>query len=510
MRKCGIFTIGIVAAAWLSACQPGTERPADQAEAAKTQGTHHFGSIDFEPCSLTSIDGGQTTEAKCGHLEVAENPAEPGGRKIALNIAWLSPSSGTAAADPVFFLAGGPGQAATEHAAAVQRMLGAVGKQRDIVLVDQRGTGQSNPLECRGADGKPLPLDVMQAASEADSEAYTRQCALGLEGRADPRFYATTDAVRDLDAVRAALGAEKINLIGVSYGTRVAQQYASTYPEHTRSVVLDGVVPNELVVGGEFASTLEDALALQSAQCRDNAACAERYPTDMRAQLRSVMETLRDAPVEVDYRDARSNLARRDTITADAVGSLAFMFSYMPQTASLLPLTIDEAAQGRYAPLMSLVQMSAEQMQGQMSRGMQWSVVCTEDASRYAPDPKATRTIIGSELSALFFAPCAQWPHTSAPEGFNRAFTSDLPVLLLSGELDPVTPPRYGEQVVANLPHGRHLVLKGQGHNVSAIGCMPKLLGQFVEDADAKALDVACLDNLSYVPPFMHFNGWSP
>ncbi|WP_222566121.1 alpha/beta hydrolase [Novilysobacter antarcticus] len=510
MRNTATLIAAGVLAAGLAACQPASVPSAQTQGPGQPAGTNHFGNIPFEPCSLTSLDGGKSTEANCGTLQVAEDPAKPEGRTIDLNIAWLAPANAGGTEDPVFFLAGGPGQAATQHAASVTRMLGAVGKQRAIILVDQRGTGQSNPLDCRGADGAPLPLDVMSEPSEEEAIAYTRQCVQGLEGRADPRFYTTSDAVRDLDAVRAALGVEKINLVGVSYGTRVAQQYAATYPQHTRSVVLDGVAPNELVVGGEFATTLEEALRLQSAQCRQIDACAERYPTDMREQLRTVMQTLRAAPVEVDYRDSRTNLPRRDTITADAVGSLAFLFSYLPQTASLLPLTIDEATRGRYAPLMSLVQMSAEQMQGQMSRGMQWSVVCSEDASRYVADPDAAATIMGAELSEAFFAPCAQWSHGEAPEGFHKPFTSEVPVLLLSGELDPVTPPRYGEQVVANLPNGRHLVLKGQGHNVSAIGCMPKLLGQFVETADAKGLDASCLDNLSYVPPFVNFNGWSP
>lgn len=510
MRNKGILAVAMALAAALAGCQLGADASGANNGPGETRGSYSFGSIDFEPCSLTSADGGEATEAKCGHLQVAENPAEPEGRQIDLNIAWLQPSDATATDDPVFFLAGGPGQAATQHAATVRGMLSAAGDHRDIILVDQRGTGHSNPLDCRAADGEPLELDAMNEPSEAESKAYTRQCVEGLEGRADPRFYTTTNAVRDLDAVRAALGAETINLFGVSYGTRVAQQYAATHPEHTRSLVLDGVAPNELVVGGEFASTLEDALGLQSAQCREIDACAERYPTDMREQLRTVMDTLREAPVEVDYRDSRTNLARHDTITADAVGSLAFMFSYLPQTAALLPLTIDEAAHGRYAPLMSLVQMSSEQMQGQMTRGMQWSVLCTEDAGRYVPNPDAAGTIIGAELSEGFFAPCAQWPHDQAPEDFHQPFTSELPVLLLSGELDPVTPPRYGDQVATNLPNGRHLILKGQGHNVSAIGCTPKLVGQFIETADAHALDVACLDDVSYVPPFVHFNGWSP
>jgi pimeloyl-ACP methyl ester carboxylesterase len=214
--------------------------------------------------------------------------------------------------------------------------------------------------------------------------------------------------------------------------------------------------------------------------------------------------------VVVDYRDSRTGELRRDTVTADAVGSLAFMFSYVPQTASLLPLMIDEASHGRYAPLMSLVQMGAEQMQGQMTPGMQWSVVCAEDAGRYRADPRDRDTVAGTGLAEMFFAPCAAWPHGEAPAGFHRPFTSDLPVLLLSGELDPVTPPRYAEQVLANLPNGRHLVLQGQGHNVSATGCMPELLGQFFDSADAAALDTGCLDTLGYVPPFVHFNGWAP
>ena len=502
----------IAVAAVLGASLLGGCDTAAPARGDTTGATRHFGDIAFEPCALGGASGAAPVEAQCGTLKVPENPAAPEGRTISLNIAWLPANDGNSVGtgDPVFFIAGGPGQAATEHAAAVERSLAEVGKQRDILMVDQRGTGQSNPLDCLGADGQPMQLDATDAPTVEEVAAFAGQCAAGLEGRADPRFYTTTDAVRDLDAVRAALGAERINLVGVSYGTRVAQQYAATHPDHTRTVVLDGVAPNSLVVGGEFARTLEDALALQSTSCQELPVCGERYPTDMREQLRTVMERLEAAPVEVDYRDSRTGEMHHDTVTADAVGGLAFMFSYVPQTAALLPLVIDEAAQGRYAPLMSLVQMSSEQMEGQMTRGMQWSVLCAEDAPRHDPDPANNDTIIGSEMAEVFFAACASWPRGDVPADFHQPFASDLPVLLLSGELDPVTPPRYGEQVVERLPNGRHLVLGGQGHNVSAIGCMPKLLGQFIESADAASLDTECLDALSYIPPFVHFNGWAP
>lgn len=504
MRTC-VLTTAVVAALLLAGCNGTAEGPT-------RVGSHHFGSIPMEPCSLPGSGGQPPTEAQCGTLEVPEDHTRPGGRRISLNIAWLPANSGKGGGtdDPVFFLAGGPGQAATEHAATAKATLVEAGKQRDIILVDQRGTGASNPLDCLDAGGQPMSMQAIESPDAATMAEFAADCAAGMGERADPRLYTTTDAVQDLELVRQAIGAGQVNLIGVSYGTRVAQQYASAYPEHTRALVLDGVAPNDLVVGGEFARTLEDALALQSEKCREVPACAERYPRDMRAQLRTVMERLEAEPVEVDFRDPSTGELKRDTVTADAVGGLTFMFSYAPQTASLLPLVIDEAAHGRYAPLMSLLQMGSDQMEGQMTRGMQWSVLCAEDAGRYRPDDMAADTIIGSGVAESFFAPCRSWPHGTAPEGFHAPFESEIPVLLLSGELDPVTPPRYGEQVAANLPNGRHLVLRGQGHNVSWVGCTPKLIGQYFEEPDVDALDTACLDTLSYVPPFLHFNGWSP
>ncbi|MBW3551357.1 MAG: alpha/beta hydrolase [Proteobacteria bacterium] len=255
---------------------------------------------------------------------------------------------------------------------------------------------------------------------------------------------------------------------------------------------------------------LEDALALQSAQCQQLPACRARFPTDLRTQLRQVMATLETAPVEVDYRDPGTGEARRDAVTADTLTTLAFVFSYAPQTSALLPLVIDEAAQGRYAPLMALTRMATASVSDQMTRGMQWSVLCAEDADRLQADVGAADTVLGAELARMFFAPCAVWPAGERPPGFDQPFQSELPTLLLSGELDPVTPPRYGERVAAHLPHGRHLVLQGQGHGAMALGCMPKLLGQFIESANAEALDADCLESLSYVPPFTSFNGWEP
>ncbi|WP_167393780.1 alpha/beta hydrolase [Xanthomonas populi] len=486
-----------------------------QLRAAKTQtGTaagNRYGTLQFVPCTLSSGSAAGNIEAQCASLRVPENPAAPTGRRIELKIAWLESDAGAGSKpDPVFFIVGGPGQSATQVAAIVDMGLHEVRKQRDIFLVDQRGTGGSHPLECRDAAGKPLTLDNSSAATAEQLTDYARQCAQGLRNDADPRYFTTRQAIGDLDAVRAALGVQSINLIGGSYGTRVAQHYATRYPQHTRSVVLDGVAPNDLVIGGEFARTFEDAIALQASQCRKEAACAKRFPVDTRTQLRQAVERLRQAPVAVDYRDPRTGELHHEQVTADTVVGLAFGFSYAPETASLLPLVLDEAAAGRYASLMALAQMSASDMSDRMNRAMQWSVLCSEDAGRYTPTAGKDATLLGAAVAQMFFAPCKAWPALPAPAADAAPFTSNVPVLLLSGELDPVTPPRYAERVLPGLPNGRHLVAPGQGHGVFRLGRMPKLLGQFLQTTDAKALEARCVDSLNSVPAFTSFNGWEP
>ncbi|QNP41972.1 alpha/beta fold hydrolase [Lysobacter solisilvae (ex Woo and Kim 2020)] len=493
--------------------QPGDASKRGDSKASAATPVRTFGRIDFKPCVLTGEQGLPPVEAQCATFPVPEDRAHPQARTIALNIAWLpADAKGGGAPDPVFFLAGGPGQAATAYAAQIDQALNEVRKQRDIVLVDQRGTGKSNPLDCRDAKGDALKFDETAELDEAVLSAYVGQCLQSLQGRADPRFYTTGDAIADLDAVRAALGAEKVNVMGGSYGTRVAQQYAMHYPTHTRSVVLDGVAPNRVVVGGEFAQQLQQALHRQDALCAKLPACKARYAGtgDLVARLGALKAKLAAAPVRVSYRDPDTNEPRQDTLTADTLMGLTHGVSYVPQLSSLLPLIVSEAEQGRYEPLMSIARFWSNQVGDMLNRGMQWSVVCAEDAPRYQPDPRDADTVLGPDMARMFFFACKQWPRGRMAADFTTPFTTELPVLITSGELDPVTPPSYGEEVVKHLGNGRHLVLRGQGHGAMSLGCMPKLLGRFFETADAKALDAKCLDSLNYVPPFTSFNGWEP
>jgi pimeloyl-ACP methyl ester carboxylesterase len=330
-----------------------------------------------------------------------------------------------------------------------------------------------------------------------------------LSKHADLRFYTTTDAVRDLESVRVALGLSQLDLVGISYGTRVAQQYAMRHPATTRALVLDSVAPNSLVLGNDFATNLERALDLQFAQCERNPACvaAVGHP---RERLDALMATVRAKPPLVRYRDSATGVSKEEVLRPEAVAGLMRLYAYMPLLSSLLPLQLNEAAHGRYDGLMALAKMLDDSIGEQMAMGMQLSVVCSEDAAGFKADPAAEGTLLGNAFAEALGAQCAIWPKGAVPADFRRPLASEVPALVLEGEFDPVTPPRYGEEVVKTLPNGRLFVLRGQGHNVIGAGCMPKLVAQFLQTADAGSLDAKCLDNLAYVQPFTSFNGWEP
>ena len=474
-----------------------------------------LGNIAFTPCTLAPHSGAAGVEAQCGTLSVAENPALPHGRRIALHIAWVpADDNGQTQPDPVFMLAGGPGQAATQSYPQVAPAFREVLKKRNVVLVDQRGTGGSNPLLCKDAAGKEATSDSQSTSDNnsgnaEDARRFAERCRDALSKKADLRFYTTTDAIGDLDAVRNAIGAARINLVGISYGTRVAQQYAMRYPRSTRTLVLDSIAPNTLILGNDFARNLEQALDLQFGQCGKTPACAKALGNP-RSRLDALMAGLKSDPPLVRYRDASTDEMHEERLLPAHIAGLMRMYAYAPLASSLLPLQLKEASEGRYDGLMALSKMLDSTMQGQMMFGMQLSVICSEDAFGLKANADDAGTLLGNQFADFLGAQCAVWPKGAMPRDFHAPLRSSVPALLMTGEYDPVTPPRYGADVAKTLPNGRHLIVRGQGHNVIGAGCMPKLFAQFIDSADAKSLDAHCLDTLPYTPPFTSFNGWEP
>jgi len=203
--------------------------------------------LQLSPCELEHPQRLTVVAADCGVLSVPEDPTRTGGRQIRLAFARVPAVSRSKRPDPLFLLAGGPGMAATTFYAMTAPVFARIHRDRDIVLVDQRGTGKSNPLDCPEGDETDL------GASGGSIIDETRRCLQMLGAKADVAQYTTSVAVKDLDRVRRALGYQQINLYGVSYGTRVAQQYLRRFPRQTRSLILDGVVPPELSFGAGMA-----------------------------------------------------------------------------------------------------------------------------------------------------------------------------------------------------------------------------------------------------------------
>ena len=465
-----------------------------------------LGRLHFSACQLPQKRSGATISAFCAPFSVPENRADPNGRKIDLRLALIKSDAPAADRDIVVYLAGGPGQSAIDTWPQMAAALAPLRKHRHILLLDQRGTGGSNALTCKDEDESSASRSRLDPDKVRE---HARECLRAVEKRADPRYYTTTVAAEDLEAVRQALGAPPFDLIGVSYGTRLAQQYLMRHPEAVRSLVLDSVVPNELVLGEDFAQNLEAALKAQFSRCTRTPACAKAFG-DPYASLIELRDRLRAQPKTWDYRDPVTFAPAHLRLDDGRLASLVRLFAYTPETAALLPLSISEGLKGDLSPLAGQEKLLTDDLADLSGNAMQLSVVCSEDADLLKPRPQDADTVLGTRLIDLLEAACQIWPHGTRPPDFHAGLKTSVPTLILEGELDPVTPPRYGKQVLEGLSDGRLLVARGQGHNVIGRGCIPKLVGDFVDKLAPKSLDAKCIDELGPTPAFLDFNGASP
>lgn len=469
-----------------------------------------LGSLHFTACELAQKRSGATTRAFCTPFQVPENRADPGGRRIDLRVALIRSDAPAADRDLVVYLAGGPGESAIDTWPEVAAAFAPLVKHHHILLVDQRGTGGSNALTCPGAngdDGRGDKVDVEFDVDEARKQ--TRECLAAIERRADPRYYTTTVAVEDLEAVRRALGSPKLDLVGVSYGTRFAQQYVMRHPQAVRSVVLDSVVPNPLVLGEDFAGNLDAALKADFALCTKEPACAKAFG-DPWASLVLLRDRLRATPQAWDYRDPVTFEPKHLRLDEAGLARLVRFFAYTPESAALLPLSIAEGLRGNFTPLAGQERLLTGDLGDLRSNAMQLSVACSEDADLLTDRAQDAGTILGTRLVDLLRTACAIWPRGTRPADFHSPLTTATPVLILEGQVDPVTPPRYGEEVLKGLSDGRLLIARGQGHNVIGRGCIPRLVREFVDKLDPRTLDASCVDALGPTPAFVDFNGASP
>ncbi len=475
-----------------------------------------LGQVTLQSCTIGTATQA-SLQAYCTEFEVPENHADAHadhqGRRIKLKVAIVKSEAAKPGDDLVTFLDGGPGGAATDDYPAIAGAFAPVRRQHHVLLVDQRGTGGSNALDCPQLDATTYKQSADQLGQltndKAKMHSLLRDCLAEIRSKADPQFYSTTDAVHDLEAVRRALGNPKLNLVGVSYGTRVAQQYAARFPEGVRSIVLDSPVPNSLALGQEHARNLEEALKAQFALCRAQAECRQRFG-DSYAQLKILQARLRAQPATAQVADPNTFHLSERALTPERLAGLVRLYTYNGYTSALMPLMIDEALKGNYAPLLGQEQLVTSDMSSRMTGGMGLSVGCSEDADLLTSNEADRDTLMGNIMIEFFQTACAIWPHRARPADFHQPFKSALPVLILTGELDPVTPPRYGTEILSALSNARLLNAPGQGHGILMVRCVPELVGEFVKTLNGKALDAKCLEKLHAPPAFLNYNGAAP
>lgn len=500
------------------------QQPKGQRSELRRAGTRveHFrlGHLDFLSCKLKTLQSGVTTAAWCASFIRPENPADPTGRKIHLRLALIRSPAVRPAPDLVVFLAGGPGQSAIDTWPQTAPALRPVLEHRDVVLLDQRGTGGSHPLTCPKAKHAARTARARQAARSKQQETTTqrhalqaamlRSCLAEIEKTSDPRDFTTTDFVDDLIALRHELGDPRFDLVGVSYGTLVAQQFAMRDPAGVRSLVLDSVVPNALILGESVARNLQDALKADFSACDTEPACVKAFGNPY-SDLEKLRARLLRHPVVVAFRDPVTNVRRSRTLNENTLALVVRLFAYSPLTAALLPLTLHQALLGNYAPLMGQSELVSGAIGiSSINPYLGLSVVCTEDVPWFKPKPTGKGTLLGTRFVRDLRRECSIWPRGRMPTDFHQPLQTDLPTLILEGQDDPVTPPRYGREVLAHLSDARLLIARGQGHAVIDAGCMPRLVSQFIAHLEPKTLDARCLDSLRRNPPFVNFNGPTP
>ena len=424
----------------------------------------------------------------CAYLRVAEDPRKPNGPMISLRIAVL-PATKRPAAGALFYLEGGPGGAATAAAIRVNAFLAQVQQNRDLVMVDQRGTGGSRPLAC--------PKGYVRGTDATAVTGYLRRCLARLD--ADSRLYTTSVAADDLEIVRRTLGYGRIDLFGGSYGATLAQAYVRRYPESVRSVVLDSASLPEVRIYDVSARNAERALEAQLARCAAAPACARAYPHPRRQ-----LDQLLARPPRLAALPTGKVLLRPDDIawTVDWLSETA-------EDAAIIPFAVNAAARGDYTTLATTYAGLGGSNLETLARIVPfWTILCSEPWAAF--DPAATaRAGRGSYLAQaavararLFRRACLVVPKGRVPTDASRPRVVAVPTLLLAGGADPLDPPTNLRGWRRLFPRGHLIVVPGAGHGTLKYDCVQKLIARFVERARATRLNASCVQHVS-LPPFV-------
>jgi pimeloyl-ACP methyl ester carboxylesterase len=441
--------------------------------------------LTLDNCHLGEI----RSQVKCGKLEVPENYQQPDGDKIAINFAVLPAIDDSEYKAPLMFLAGGPGQAAVELATGLNHVFREVRKTRDIILVDQRGTGESSALSC---DFEAVD-NVYSSLPDALEPQEVKECVAQFKG--DVTQYNSENAIRDFDAIRAALGHEKLNIYGGSYGTRAGLVFMRMFPESLESVVLDSVGPIEVPIG-MFGQSGARSFELLLENCKNSESCHKAFP-NLAEEFQAVKARLAKDVAIIDILHPRLGTPTKLVIDdTKFTGNLRFQL-YGMEGRSMVPLVIHQAFLGNYQPLIGLMARTEDEQL--VYTGLLFNIVCNEDIPRVSEADKAAdanNNFDGKDSHSAWDMVCPFFPEYRPSEDFYQSVTADIPTLILSGNLDPVTPPSNGEYSAKSLPNSHHIIVENASHTVAMSTCASDIINEFLTSKTPKALDESCLKDI--------------
>jgi pimeloyl-ACP methyl ester carboxylesterase len=438
------------------------------------------GSGVMQPC-LTELEG----QIRCGRYRVYEDRAARSGRTLDLAFVVadaLDPKPDVSTAVTFFF--GGPGSGVTEEAGSIIPWRSDLRQQRDLLLVDFRGAGNSGALDC----DVPYPGGVASRFGAIFPLDHVIACRDRLSERARLDLYTTDHSMDDIDELRAWLNYGTLDLIGASYGTREIQVFLRRHPEAARSVILDGVAPLAETSYVKHAWRLQQALDELVAECTRDEACSANYP-DLAAMVAALFERVRRDPPSVAVEEAWLRLGP---------GEIGYALrGLLYGRAGEIPSFVARAARGDWQPFADYYLQRTDWVSGTGGNaGMHFSVICAEDISRVSDEEMARETagtFLGDHLIAGYRRVCDIWPHAKLDPWYWSPVKSDVPALLLSGSHDPVTPPSGADAVARHLPNSLHLIVPGAGHGVGG-PCIEAIQRRFVETASVEGLDTSCIE----------------
>jgi pimeloyl-ACP methyl ester carboxylesterase len=452
----------------------------------------------LKPCKLPGID----EELLCGKLTVFENRVTHAGRTIDLNVVVVPALDSSHKEEPLFDLAGGPGEASTLSAKYYAEEGKEYRRHRDVVLVNQRGTGNSNPLSA-----PPRTRSPQDYLTEMYPVEYVKTMRQALEQRADLTQYTTSIAMDDLDDVRGWLGCERINLFGISYGTRAVLVYMRQHPDRVRSAILMGVAPTYLKMPLHHARAAKRAMDLLLQECAADAACRQAFP-QIQSEWGEVLERLGREPARVEYSSPDKSAKVIVEIQRDIFAEKLRNRMYSRESAARIPFIIHQAAQNDFSPFLKEAISAGSSVSDFIADGMYLSVTCAEDVP-FIDQNEAAQANAGNPFGNYRVVQqtraCSMWPQGKIPDGYHEPVSSDIPVLIFSGKMDPVTPPERGDEVASHLPNSRHVIVAHGAHGLDGltnVECLDKLMLEFLAKGNARDLDTTCVERV-LPPPFV-------